>query len=151
MDNEAISAFIINALSKGESPDDLILSICENQGLTWQAAEALVKKVQDEKKQVIVKKQLPLLFVLALAIFIGGIGAAGYGCLIIISEFSLIQTSLMNIHQVLNNSDVSYDLYIGLRMLFASGGIPISMIALGIGMILGSLLGMRNVWAEILA
>jgi hypothetical protein len=97
------------------------------------------------------KKQFPLLFIIALAIFIGGIIAVGYGCLIIISEFSLIQTSLINIHEVLNNSDVSYDLYAGLRILFASRGIPISMIVFGIGMILGSLLGMRNAWAEILA
>jgi hypothetical protein len=64
-----------------------------------------------------------------------------------VNDFSISHQT----YEVLNNSDVSYDLYAGLRMLFASRGILISMIVFGIGMILGSLLGMRNAWAEILA
>ena len=150
MDNDEVSVHIINALSKGEDPDDIILTLCENNNLPWQEAEILVKNVQIENEQVIAKKQFPLLFSLALAIFIGGIVAVGYGGFIFFSEVKLIQPALNNPNQVFNQFDVFTNLYYGLRMILSAGGTPISIIIFGIGMILGSLLGMREVWSDIL-
>jgi hypothetical protein len=150
MDNGQVSAYIINALSKGEDPDDIVLALCEKNNLAWQEAENLVKNVQVEQQQVIAKKQFPLLFFLALAIFIGGTVVAGYGCLIIYSEIKLIQPGLKNIQLVINDMDVFTSLYYGLRMILSAGGVPISMIIFGLGMILGSLIGMRKAWSDIL-
>jgi hypothetical protein len=62
MGNEAISSFIINALSKGDYPDEIILYLCEKHSLIWQAAETLVKNVQVENEQVIAKKTIPTPF-----------------------------------------------------------------------------------------
>jgi len=150
MDNNDVSAYIINALSKGEGPDDIILSLCEKHNLTWQQADALVKNVQIDNEQAIVKKQFPMLFGLAMAIFLGGILAVGYGCVIIFSEFTLLQSGLRNIYQVFNDMDVFTNLYMGLRMILAAGSFPIFLIIFGTGMILGSLIGMRDIWSEIL-
>jgi hypothetical protein len=150
MDNDEASVYIIDALGKGKCQDDIILTLCEKYNLTWQEAETLVKNVQDENERVIVKKQFPLLFSLALAIFIGGIIGVGYGCLIIYSEFRLIQPGLNNINLVFTDMDISTKLYYGLRMILSAGGTPITIIIFGVGMILGSLIGMRDAWSDIL-
>jgi hypothetical protein len=150
MDNNEVSTEIINSLSKGQDSDDIILTLCEKNNLPWQDAENLVHTVQTLDKKEITKKQFPLLFSLALAVFMGGIVAVGYGCLIIFSEYRLIQHGLTSIHKVINDMDTFANFYYGLRMIFSSGGTPISMIIFGIGMILGSLVGMRDAWSDIL-
>jgi ABC-type dipeptide/oligopeptide/nickel transport system permease subunit len=150
MDNQEVSAYIISALSKDQDPNDIILALCEKHKLTWPEAETLVKKVQLENEQTIVKKKFPLLFVLALAIFLGGMIAIGYGVEIIFSEYTLIQPGLAHIQGILNNEDVFTNMYTGLRMILSSGSLPISIIIVGIGMILGSLIGMQDAWSDIL-
>jgi len=150
MNNNEVSAYIINALAKDEDIDDIILALCEAHSLTWQEAETLVKNIQLENEQAISKKKFPLLFLLALAIFIGGLGMAGYGIYTILSEITIIQDNLKNAQQLMNDLDALAILYINLKVILTTGSAPISFIFLGIGMIFGSLRGMQEAWSEIL-
>ena len=150
MDKNELSTFIIHHLSEEDDPDDIILALCEKNDLSWQEAETLVKNVQVEDGQVIAKKQFPLLFMLALAIFIAGMGLIGYGLFTILSEFSIIQTNLNNIHHILSDMDAFTNLYVSMETIITTGGSPITIIILGTGMILGSLFGMRDAWSSIL-
>jgi hypothetical protein len=71
-DKDELLPFIVQRLSTGTNENDLVLEICEEKGMSWSDVESLVQQVKIENEGEIVRRQSPLLFVLAGLIFVGG-------------------------------------------------------------------------------
>jgi hypothetical protein len=139
---------VLHRLSTSDDPSDIIYDICEKAGCGWQEAEQFVKKVQAEDEPEIARRQFPLMFVLALGIFLGGLVLVAYGFYAIIESWK----GLVNFQAIWlpEYSTSKMDAVIYWRTVFAVVFGPYSMIFVGTAMILGSLLGMRDTWIGIL-
>jgi len=134
-----IEANLLERLVSGKSHDDIILDLCETENMTWSEAEALLERVSTEKENHIVLAQSPLLVLIALAIFIGGVG------LIVYSAYNIT----IAFHSCYDTKSGSVDA-LGLSLyLFTYGGYLWFFAFLGLGMVVGSLRGMQDVWAAI--
>ena len=140
MDDRDIVQYFIKHLADSDNPDDLIMHICERSGRSWNNVEALLNRVREEREQEIVRRQSPLLTLLALVTF-----TAGFILMIFFTYF------LIDIVKEISRAYSSpVDVFDLLQAVFASGYISIGGVFLGFAMVLGSLLGMRDVWAAIL-
>lgn len=139
-DKDELLPLIVQRLSTGTNEDDLVLEICEEKGMSWSDVESLVQQVKIENEGEIVRRQSPLLFVLAGLIFVGGavITTLTYFYLsTMINEAIAMGTEPMNViaafFYIINYSPAALALGI-----------------MGPAMMTGSILGMRKVWAAIL-
>jgi hypothetical protein len=148
MDNKERTDFIIRHLSQGNDPNDLIYQICQKDNIPWSQAEELVKRVRVEKADVIVKKQFPLLFVIALAIFLSGLVLIGYSTFLSVEEISFLQGSPRS--QGAIHMDGLQILTVFIVAILDKGPTPVLLLIFGIAMILGSLVGMRDAWSSML-
>ena len=148
MDNEERTEFIIHHLSEGDDPNDVIYQICQKDNIQWPEAEAMVKNVQIEKGDIIIKKQFPLLFAIALVIFLGGLALIGYAIFVYAAEISLLQSNMGS--QATNNPEATQILTGFIAALIHQGPTPIFVFITGIAMVIGSLVGMRDAWASVL-
>lgn len=139
IDNAALEEKIVERLANGESQNDIILDLCEHENMSWSEAEAMLERVHAARKNHIVLAQSPLLVLIALALFIGGLGLIGFAAsaLSFILE-SLIQTAGDGLGVIGN-----------LMYLFTYGAQYLAIGLLGLGMVAGSLRGMQDVWQAI--
>ncbi len=159
MGNAQISEFFVKHLSEAEDPDQLIMEICDRTGRGWTEVEELLRRVQEEKRQEITLKQLPILVPLAFVLFIGGLALSG------ISIYSLALSAQTEMRDVYGFPDLNSAilksftsgtsplvdfLYAMLRFLYLTLINPLFLLLAGIAMISGSLFGMRDVWKNIL-
>ncbi len=145
MDNTEIKHYILDNLNNTRAPDDIILDLCQKYGLAWQEAEALVLQLQEENRDNITLRQAPLLTAIALVTFIAGLVVLVIGIYpIVLLLITLIQHS--NIHRIFN----SWQFYLAVDIMVHAGLHPFVAVPLGIAMILGSLIGMQDVWAALL-
>jgi hypothetical protein len=138
-DKATIEANLIERLANGESRDDIILALCENENMNWPEAEALLERINAEKEHHIVLAQSPLLVLIALAIFVGGVGLAVFSTYNITSVF-------LSYYDAKSGSLGALGMIL---YLFTYGGYLWFLAVLGIGMIVGSLKGMQDVWSAI--
>lgn len=139
IDSINIETLITERLENGESKDDIILYLCENTAMSWPEAETLLKKVHNEKRHHIVLAQSPLLILIALTIFVGGIG------LVTFSAYNIAENFLY--YYDAKNGSVGL---IGMILYVAAyGGYLWFLAFLGLGMIIGSLKGMEEVWSAL--
>ncbi len=154
-----ITATIIKHLAEGDDPDDLILNICQNSGYSWAQAEKLLQRVQEEQVAAIATRQFPIMYLSTIFILVGGVALLGLG------TYSIIESIIL--HEGLFPQDLGTYLLTGLdKANFPFSALqpafypyakwilgwivsPYTMIFFGIVMVTGSLLGMRDVWAEI--
>ncbi len=159
MQDEELTVFILEGLSKSHDRDDIITGICGITGLTWEESEDMLERVQAENQAVVVRRQFPLMFIVALTFFIAGFVLAAYGIYAISLFFSpqaglpadlttyfmpIIEHGLNPLHVVQTTIPAYFKLFV--FFLFS----PFSAIFFGIAMIIGSLVGMQDVWAAIL-
>jgi hypothetical protein len=127
-----ITEKILHDLSDARNMDDIVMEVCEKTGLGWEDVEAYVNHFSTENESRITLAQSPLLALLALSIFLLGVGLVLYG--------------LYDIYQIYLVSSQSFALV--LYLLTSGSGIFWNLM-LGTAMIIGSLKGMQNVWAAI--
>jgi len=135
MDTPDLTNYIVDRLSGAANPEDIILDICDKTELSWPEAEALVIQVQAEHEQEVTKRQSPLLALVALSIFVGGVGLLAYSIYMLFLATSAYTSTAFNpwvLPDILN-------------FVFNYAAFTLSLILFAIGMILGSLLGMRQV------
>jgi len=140
---------IIARLENGDDRNDVILDLCESQDLDWNNAEALVDLIHAENADDITLSQSPLLVLLAMAFFLGGTGLISYITYNTISVYKAIYW----VRSQMPNSGpfgwkVAHDFVIYLMI---TGGEYFGMLILGIGMMVGSLRGMQDVWSAVFA
>ncbi len=145
MTDAKITQEIIEQLADVRDPNDIILGLCEKHGMSWPEAEALVRQVQTEKQDAITLRQAPLFTAIALVTFIAGWAILALGLYpIVLVAIALLQTggtaSLLT----------SWEFYSVLNVTARTGLHPFVAIPLGLTMVLGSLIGMRDVWAALL-
>jgi len=116
------------------------MDICDKTGMSWPEAEALVQQVQAEHEQEVTKRQFPLLSLVAFSIFVGGVGLLAYSLYMLFLTTSAYAITTLN----------PWDLPDTLNFIFNYAAFTLSLILFAIAMILGSLLGMRQVWITIL-
>jgi hypothetical protein len=78
MDMDEQISFITERLSKNVSPDDIIIELCQQGGISWPEAEMLVEQVQAEQQHEIARRQYPLLALLSLTTFLAGLVIVAY-------------------------------------------------------------------------
>ena len=65
---------ILNDLTDARNMDDIVMEVCEKTGLDWDDVEAYVNNLSAENENKITLAQSPLLVLLALSIFLLGVG-----------------------------------------------------------------------------
>lgn len=141
MEQSNLTSYVIERLVGGEDPDDIIYELCEMCNWSWPRSEAFVLQVQQEHQGEVVKKQFPLLFTVAVTTYVTGIG------LMVYSLYSLIKK--VEIHRVMGFP--APDVLNGIRLLLDFGIGPAILFVTGLAMVLGSLIGMQDVWKSLLA
>jgi len=140
MEQTDLHTFIIDRLAGAVNPDDIVMELCEKHGLNWPEAEALVLEIQSEHENAITRRQSPLLTIIALGLFLGGLALVGF------SAYSLIEMV-----QSYSQANMFYtDMPGALLFIFEYGSGSLGMMGVGAAIVVGSLVGMRRVWVAIL-
>ncbi|MBI5842345.1 MAG: hypothetical protein HZB19_19840 [Chloroflexi bacterium] len=127
---EELTSQIIERLTNSESVDDIIMDVCNEEGLDWGQAEMLVKRIHAENKNKIVLAQSPLLVLLALGVFLTGVGLIVYDLYQIYLDYVYFSKAFV-VYLTLNGEAIVGTFFLGLVM------------------IIGSLKGMQAVWEAI--
>ena len=140
---EELEQQIIARLEDNDNRNDILLDLCESQGLDWKQAEAILDSIHAENADVITLTQSPILVLIALGIFIGGVGALFYGASQLVAMYEFF----------IGLSDQNQPQGVGsfLIYLLADGAGYLGLFAIGIAMVIGSLRGMSDVWSAIFA
>jgi hypothetical protein len=140
MSVELLKAQIVKRLAAGESPKNIIYDLCEKYKMRWDQAEALVNSTQNYHAEEITKQQAPLIAILSLAIFVGGVGLFLYS----IYAISNYVTALTQPTQdPLEMADLIY------HIVRYAPGYLVSLVT-GLGMTGGGAMGMKPLWEMIL-
>jgi hypothetical protein len=140
MDDPTLEQHIVKRLANTASLNDIILELCEKRGMTWIDAETLVNRIQVEHAPTIASRRFPLLFVLALGIFLGGLALVIYN---VYAITTLVEVDLGDLFG-------SLDMMTHLGFIFEIAAGPIMGIITGVAMLLGSMVGMRSAWTPLL-
>ena len=73
MDEQVATAFVIRELSRHKNRNDIIMALCQHDGLSWSQAEAFVAQAEQTHKRKIAGGQAPLFIILGLGIIIAGL------------------------------------------------------------------------------
>lgn len=72
MDKEAATQYVIRELAKNRSKSDIIMRLCEVDGISWNEADAFIAGVESEHHKKISAGQAPLLIIVGLIVVISG-------------------------------------------------------------------------------
>ena len=139
-DKDELLPLIVQRLSTGTNENDLVLEICEEKGMSWSDVESLVQQVKIENEGEIVRRQSPLLFVLAGLIFVGGA---------VITTLTYFYLSTM-INEAIAMGTEPMNVIAALFYIINYAPAALAFGIMGPAMMTGSILGMRKVWAAIL-
>jgi hypothetical protein len=139
MDQDALREVILDRTVAGDDQDDIIFDICEQTGMHWDTIESLVQRVVEEEQSQITLRQSPLLVLLALATFLGGWISLGVAA---VKSYDFISGVLFTRNAFVTS--VGVVVYLVEYLPYLAGWITV-----GVGMILGSLLGMQKIWEAI--
>jgi len=141
---------ILARLENGDERDAIIFDLCESQNLDWQEAEAFADSIHAENADHIMLYHSPLLVALALATFLGGTGLIIYVIYAGISTYESIYWlhSQSPTGKPPTFGEVTYDFFF---YLILTGKENLGLLILGMGMMVGSLRGMQDVWSALFA
>lgn len=72
-ERDQIRKFVVSRTTRGVRKDDILLKICEEFGLSWQEAEALVDELLAESSKEVALRHNLIYGVIALATFLAGL------------------------------------------------------------------------------
>jgi hypothetical protein len=153
-----LKEWIFDRLAASASRDDILQEICAWTRCDWSQAESILEQVERDREGEIFRRRLPLLFALALVVFLAGTVLAGYGLYGVVLFFSpdgmpadLTTYFLRILEQGQQPSEVFLSAlppYLRFTLYFLFS--PFTALLLGLIMVAGSLLGLRDVWSVIL-
>jgi len=136
-----LTAYVVGRLARAENLNDIIFELCEKTGWSWPQAEAFVLQVQESHQGEVAERQFPILFILAAGTYLAGIGLMAYSL-----------HSVFDVVKLLKRMEIpALDVFSVLMIAFNTAVGPIVLFATGLAMVLGSLIGMRDVWKSMLA
>jgi hypothetical protein len=130
MNKEEVRNIIIAQLGRHRDRNDLLTVLSRDLNIDWKQAEQLVRDVEASHRQVIARRQSPLLIILGLGVIIGGFALTTYG-IWDFWIFSQLDTTEQFIHS---------------ESLYLSGGGMVT----GLAMITGGIIGFRKIIGGIL-
>lgn len=78
MQTEEITKYVVNALGRHRSRNDIVQYLCEHANMTWPEAEKIVKQIEVRHGTEINARQSPLIIALGIVGLIGGIALIAY-------------------------------------------------------------------------
>ena len=154
--NKELTTQIIKQLAEAEDVDNVILDVCQTTSYDWETAKALVAQVQQDREPEIAKKQFPLMFAVALSIFLGGLVLVSYGIYVLVRNQAApadFQAYLTQIVEKRVNPEAGFQSAVRSYLFFFFHNLynPITALVFGGAMIYGSLVGMKKVWSALLS
>lgn len=134
------SSFAVKRLGDGRHPDDIILEICQESGMSWKEAEALVEEARNTFQPAITRRQALLQAILAFGVLAGGLAIAIYELTILVDV----------VLEYLDNLSGSVAVFAILYYLITAAPVAWGTLALAIAMMLGGIIGLARVWEAIL-
>lgn len=140
-DDEALRNLVVERLVAHKRMSDITQEVCERSGMYWSEAEAWVREIAVVHEGTIRRKRSPALIVLALITFFGG-------AVLLVATFFVTS----NVIAFYRSSQPEVLSTINILLLIANEApTAIWLGSVGLAMLAGSLLGMRDVWADWLA
>ncbi len=72
MDDPVLTEYVIRELGRNVTKNDLIYDVCQRTGLSWDQVSQFVSGVEQKHHREIAKRSSPILFVIGIAVFLGG-------------------------------------------------------------------------------
>lgn len=133
MNRDGFEAYVVERLSAGIAPDDVIFEVTQRSGPAWPEAEELVRHTADLGGPSVARRQFPLLALVATAVMLGGLGVLAAGAL----SFSDVLLLLKPACGVADQDGLA-----ALLAVVAANGPMLGLIPLGVGMLMGGILGL---------
>ena len=73
MQDDPVREYVVRRIAGGIDPKDIVLEVCQRQGLGWQEAEAWVAEISHTVVGEVARRRFPLFAFLALGIIIAGL------------------------------------------------------------------------------
>lgn len=124
---------ILDDLTDARNMDDIVADVCEEADLDWKRAETLVNDLSVENEDRITLSQSPLLVSMALITFVSGV--------------ALLMYTFYEFYRVYSADSRTF--LFEMLFLGMNGQIIFWAFLLGVGMVVGSLRGMRDVWRAV--
>lgn len=135
MNLDELEAYVVERLSSGIAPDDVILEVTQRSALTWLEAEGFVRRTADLRGPSVARRQFPLLALVAAAVMVGGVAVLA-ACALSFSDALLLLKPV--------RGDADQGRMAALLALVAANSPMLGLIPLGAGMILGGALGLAR-------
>jgi hypothetical protein len=152
-----LTAMIVRRLEAADDPDNIVADVCEATHLSWDEAEERIQEIQTANAVTITKRQFPLTGGIAFLFFAVGLLCVAYGLYAIVSSIldqgpkDLTSYFSPVIEQGASPIDAFRPAVVPYFQLIVNFIIsPVAALVLGIAMITGSLVGMRNTWSILL-
>jgi hypothetical protein len=141
-DNVSMEEKILERLKNADERDNIIMDLCQEKKINWSEAQAIVERIEAQKSNQIVLAQSPVLVLMALGIFIGGVALSTQAVGGMVLVYSIFSNSALPSEIPMN--------FLGFSM-YAVSYAPglLASFVLGLGMMIGSLKGMEDVWRAI--
>ena len=142
---------IIQKLARQVDEDDLILAVCEKQQVGWNEAKALIEEIKAEHGETILVRQMPVRMLIALATLVFGLVLVSLTVMFTVDLLTLVSRSLksggieMGDTSLLVNTNMTLFQVVMQNSPYVVPGI-LALLINGLGMVFGSLLGMREAW-----
>jgi len=142
---------IIQKLTRQVDEDDLILSVCKQQGVSWAEANALIEKVRAEHGETILVRQMPVKMLIALATLVLGLVLVSLTVMFTVDLLTMVNSMLSargsDVGDLARMANANMTL---VQVVMQNSPYVVPAIAAllinGLGMVFGSLLGMREAW-----
>jgi len=140
LDDPRLLRSISHRLAETADRNQVIEEICMLRNLDWGSAAELVDRAASFHETDITRRQTPILALVALSLFIGGVALAAWQLLGLVAVLSALANPLAATFW-----DI-YNLSFGFFDLLANFWGMLGAFVTGLAMVLGSYLGMKQVW-----
>jgi hypothetical protein len=142
---------IIAKISRHVDEDDLILEVCQRQGVSWNEAKTLIAEINAEHVDTIASRQLPLKTLIAFTTLAAGLILVILPTLFLVDLLKMIVgTALPAAGDAVGRGTQGQTSLMLAQLLMQQSPAVIPLVAAGVlnglGMIFGSLLGMHETW-----
>ncbi len=137
-----LNQFVIRELISMHTIDSITYALCENYGMDWQEAKSLIHDIRIQEAKIIKRGQAPWMLPVAFSMFIGGSISTLFGAYIIVFFATTAIRGIGNIGTVFLLNAPLLVTYIPAILGYAWFSI-----LTGIGLIIGSVRSVKDVWA----
>ena len=135
MNLDELETYVVERLSAGVAPDDVILEVTRRSALSWPEAEDFVRRTADLRGPSVARRQFPLMALVAAAVMVGGVAVLA-ACALAFSDALLLLNPV--------RGDADQGRLAALLALLAANSPMLGLIPLGAGMILGGAIGLAR-------